>query len=90
MTNSLPPDLSAFVNQSIATGKYASPDEVVVAGLRLLQEQAREVEELRKKLQEGIDALDRGDYTAINSETELEEFFQDIRRRGIERLNLKS
>ena len=90
MSPSLPPDLSAFVNQSVATGKYATEDEVLIAGLRRLQDDERASEELRSKLQEGVDALDRGHYTTVRSDAELEDFFQDIRRLGIERAKLKS
>ena len=38
---SLSPELGAFVEASVETGRYQTASEVVRAGLRLLQEQER-------------------------------------------------
>jgi antitoxin ParD1/3/4 len=51
------PDLgehfTAFVEQQVATGRYASASEVVRAGLRLLEEQDARLAPLRAALIEG-------------------------------------
>jgi len=77
MTNSLPPDLSAFVNQSIATGKYATPDDMVEAGLRLLQEREQYDEHLARELQKGIDDLENGRYIELKDEAAIDRYFNE-------------
>lgn len=89
MTNSLAPDLSAFVNQSVAAGKHGSPDEVVVAGLRLLQEREHETEVLRKKLQEGLDDFEGGDYIELKGEAEISRFVAETFRQSCERADAR-
>jgi hypothetical protein len=37
-------------------------------------------EALRRQIKDGIDALERGDYIAIRTDAEMQEFFQEIRR----------
>jgi antitoxin ParD1/3/4 len=57
MSRSTAPDLgehfTAFVEQQVATGRYASASEVVRAGLRLLEEQDARLAALRAALIEG-------------------------------------
>jgi len=38
MPITLPPELEQFINNQVASGKYASTDEVFLAGIKLLQE----------------------------------------------------
>jgi antitoxin ParD1/3/4 len=45
--------LSAFVDEQVANGRYGSPSEVVQAGLRLLEEQEAHLAVLRAALVEG-------------------------------------
>jgi antitoxin ParD1/3/4 len=51
-------------------------------GLRLLEQREKEdqarLEWLRAAAKEGFDALDRGDYVTLNSEEELDAFFDQI------------
>ena len=56
MTISLTEELDAFVEKQVKSGRYKSNSEVIRAGLRALAEQ-----DLRVWLQEGIQALERGD-----------------------------
>ena len=46
-------DLAGFVNRQVADGHYASTDEVVRAGLRLLEECETDIDALRSALIEG-------------------------------------
>jgi antitoxin ParD1/3/4 len=78
MTLSMPPDLDAFVHRAIATGVYESEEAVVVAGLRLLQERERHLEELREELRPALESLDRGEGIPL--------VFEDIKIRGRQRL----
>ena len=89
MTFSLPPELSAFVDQTVAAGKFATPDEVIAAGLQLLREKDPELAELRKKLQEGLDDFKRGDYIELNGEAEISRFVADHLQRSIERADAR-
>jgi antitoxin ParD1/3/4 len=60
----------AFINELVTSGKYASENDVIRAGLRLLQEQAAEraaqLEELRQKIQVGLDDFERGDFAELD------------------------
>jgi antitoxin ParD1/3/4 len=65
MNVSLTPELEKLVADKVASGRYQSASEVVREGLRLLDDQdhLRELhlDEVRKKIQTGLDQLDRGE-----------------------------
>ena len=65
MNVSLTDELRKFVDDKVASGLYHSASEVVREGLRLLAEQdalrKRRLDEARKKVVDGLDALDRGE-----------------------------
>ena len=82
----LPPDLEQFLQAEVASGKYLSADEALVAGVRLLRDRERQREELRRELDLGLAALERGDVEMLDGEGELNAFFDDIVARGHERL----
>jgi antitoxin ParD1/3/4 len=85
MNPSLPPELSAFVEQQVASGAFRTADEVVVAGLRMMQDRERKLTELRAMLQEGLDDLENGRCIELD-EDGLKAFFEDIKKRGREGL----
>ena len=87
MPSSLPPELQHFVEQELTTGKYQSADELIREGLELLRE--RKLHELRRDLDAGLDQLDRGDGIHLGNEESLAAFFDDIKKRGRERLEAK-
>ncbi len=62
---SLTPELARFVDGQVQGGLYSTASEVVREGLRILaeREKLRELrhEEIRKKVKDGIDELDRGE-----------------------------
>jgi antitoxin ParD1/3/4 len=93
MNVSLTPELEAFVHDKVASGRYTSASEVVRESLRLLEEREwirqRRVDELRAEIQKGIDDIEAGRVIELNSDEELKEFFEDIKRRGRERLNAR-
>ena len=65
----------SFIDASIAAGRFSNASEAVRAGLHLLERQEAEdkatIEWLRSAAQEGIDAIERSDYTRLRSRTEI-------------------
>jgi antitoxin ParD1/3/4 len=61
----LPPELEQFVATKIHSGHYNSASEVVCEAVQLLQEQDQlrqaRLQELRRKITEGLEQLDRGE-----------------------------
>lgn len=74
-----------LIKEKIKSGEYGSPEDVVDAALRLLDEHDKKLAALRKDVQIGIDQLERGEYTEYTDET-LHELFDKVTRRGLERL----
>jgi antitoxin ParD1/3/4 len=62
----------------IESGQFSNASEVVREGLRLLEQRQQEdkakIEWLRGAAQEGIDAIERGDYTTVRSRAEISSF----------------
>jgi antitoxin ParD1/3/4 len=65
MNVSLNPELEQFIHNQVESGKYTSTDAVIIAGIRLLEEQERiykgRFEELKREILVGIEQLDRGE-----------------------------
>jgi putative addiction module CopG family antidote len=78
MVFTLPPDLADFVRRLVVNGDYDSEEAVIVAGLRLLQDRQRHIEELREELRPALEELDRGEGKPLDKE--------EIKRKGRERL----
>ena len=53
---SLGDHFNGFIEQQVATGRYASASDVIRAGLRLLEENETKLQRLREALQEGLDS----------------------------------
>lgn len=61
MTVTLTPEMEALVNARIMRGQFATPEEAITAGLRLLHEaDARKETELRALLDEAEDDVKAG------------------------------
>ena len=72
MPETLPQDLQDFVDHELASGRYQSTEDIVVAGLRLLQ---RDRQEALVGIQEGLGQMARGEGIP------LDEAFDQIRKR---------
>jgi len=84
MTVSIPPEFEQFVAQQLALGEYQSAEEVISAGLQVLQEVKRRQAEFREEVQAGVTELDRGEGIKVSQEG-LRAFFDDIQSRGQQR-----
>ena len=72
MPETLPRDLQDFVDRELASGRYRSSEDIVVAGLRLLQ---RDRQEALEGIREGLAEMERGEGIPLN------EAFCQIRQR---------
>ncbi|MEH2369299.1 type II toxin-antitoxin system ParD family antitoxin [Nostoc sp.] len=82
MNVSLTPELEQLVKDKVNSGRYHSVSEVMSEALRLLDERDRVQEqrlaELKSKIQEGIEASERGE--VVDGEEVFAEIEEDIRR----------
>ena len=71
------------IRQKVDSGLYPSSDAVIAKALALLDEHDdklyAELSEIRKMVQEGVEALKYGDYVEYTDEN-LHEFFKDIKK----------
>jgi antitoxin ParD1/3/4 len=78
ITDAFPPELAAFVQQELASGNYQSEEEMLCAGLRLLRERERRLQNLRDEILPALEQLDRGEGQELD--------IADIKARGRQRL----
>ena len=78
MATILSPELEQFIQTEVASGKYANPDEAVTAAVGLLRQRERKLDELRREIQIGHDALERGEYIDITDEASERKFFDEL------------
>ena len=73
-----------FIDAKLESGRFSNASEMVREGLRLLEQREREdaarIEWLRSAVKEGFDAMDRGEYIPLNSDTELQAFMKGIQQ----------
>ena len=62
-----------FIRQAIKAGRFQNTSEVVRAGLSLLEQHSAEeklkLEALRRLARDGFDAIDRGDFETVDSDS---------------------
>ncbi len=82
MNVSLTPSLEQFVRDRAESGDYNNASEVVREAIRLLkrteERRALKMERLRAAIRDGDEALARGEFTDLNSDRELDEFFAEL------------
>lgn len=78
----LTPHYDGFVAQQLETGRFQNASEVVRAALSLLEqknaEDAAKLEALRREVMIGVEAYERGEYISINSDEEMDAFFEQL------------
>ena len=68
MSITIPPELSEFVRDAVASGRYRSKHEVLSSALKLLRERELKWRALREDVQAGIAELDRGESALLDIE----------------------
>ena len=81
------PEVDAIVDRQLAKGKFATPDEVVRAGVALLEAQETELEELRRLIDQGDADIAAG---RVHSYGSADELTAEIVARGEARLRQKT
>ncbi len=80
---SLSDQFDGFIAASIEEGRYGNASEVVREGLRLLQQREAEdkakIEWLRSAVQEGVDAIERGEFVTLHSSEEISSHLRGLR-----------
>ncbi len=73
----------SFIASRIEKGQYSNASEVVREGLRLLEQREAEdrakAEWLRGAAQEGIDAIERGEYVTLGSPEAIKDHLRGLR-----------
>jgi Arc/MetJ-type ribon-helix-helix transcriptional regulator len=82
MNYAFPADLQQLVREELATGKYPTEDELLMAAVQLLRDQDKHLEEIKAELNRRIAGLDRGGGIELEDDDALKLFFQDIETRG--------
>ena len=77
MNLELTPTLQEFVRSLSETDEYGDANAVICEALRLLRHE-RKTARLRALIQEGFDDIERGDYTEIATDEELDAFFANL------------
>ena len=82
MNVTLPPEIEELINSKVASGRYDSPGDVIVEGLRLLSEEEElcqmSFEELRNEILKGAEQANRGELIPA------EQVLEDILKRNAE------
>ncbi|GAX42877.1 hypothetical protein NIES4075_38820 [Tolypothrix sp. NIES-4075] len=83
MSISLTPELEQFIQSQIASGKYTSTEDVIIAGIKLLEERERiykgRFEELKREIAIGVEQLERGE--VIDGEIVFRQLEQKLQQR---------
>jgi antitoxin ParD1/3/4 len=85
---SLTPEQDAFIEEAVKSGEYQSASEAVRDALRALQQRRREdalkLEALRRQIDAGVAALEKGQFIEI-AEAELDAYTDGLAARSDER-----
>jgi antitoxin ParD1/3/4 len=82
MTVTLTDELEDLISEKIKSGAYQSADEVIMASLRLLEAQERGTEALRHEIMRGVEDIQQGRLSALETDADLEAFSEKIIGQG--------
>jgi antitoxin ParD1/3/4 len=76
-----------LIDRLVASGRYQNASEVLRAGLRAVEREDAEHEAkltaLRAAVQEGLDAVEAGDYVVMETPQDIEDWVADAMRRAL-------
>lgn len=75
MSVTLNADTEEIIRRLVADGRYPDADALVQDALQLLESRQQQINELRAKIQVGIDELERGEFVEVK-----DEFWDEIDR----------
>ena len=85
MEITLPVHLEQFITEQVLSGQFATPSDALCKAVENLQTLERRRAELKREIALGVEELERGEGIIV-PEAELGEFFEEIKRRGLESL----
>ena len=74
------PELQRYIDQALAEGRYVSTEAILNDAVRLLEERDRRLRDMRDAVEEGFRSLEEDGPIEIQDESELRNFFNEIRR----------
>ena len=80
-------DQKAFIQQAVKTGRYASEEDALQEALLLWEERERRRAEILAAVDQAEASLTRGEGRRITTREETTQLADDIKRRGLARLN---
>lgn len=82
MSMMLPPDLQAFVEAEVSSGRYESEQALLQDAVRVLREMNERHESLYQDVQAAIAAADRGELRSLDTEATIAEGERLLARRS--------
>src|ERR1700733_11605924 len=94
---SITPHFSKFIRDKVKSGRYSNASEVVREALRRLEQEEMVTEQsvivdpdnMKEAVLQGLGSIERGDFTELHTQEDLQRFFGEIILRGKKRLAAK-
>ena len=91
---SITPHFSKFVRDKVKSGRYSNASEVVREALRRLEQEELVAQQstivdpdnVQEAVLQGLRSIERGDFTELQTQEDLQRYFEDIVQRGKQRL----
>ena len=80
MTITLSKELESVVKERLKSGAYKNTEELVSAGLRLLEAREKGIDALRAEIMRGVNDIKQGRFKTYASDADLSELEQTIAR----------
>jgi Arc/MetJ-type ribon-helix-helix transcriptional regulator len=85
MSYAFPVQIQDLIQEELATGLYASENDVLLEAMRLLRDRDEHLRQFKAQLQTRLKGLKRGEGIEMEDDEALRRFFDDVERRGMER-----
>jgi antitoxin ParD1/3/4 len=88
MSTVLPSDFESYVQQAVASGRYATALDAMHEALRLLKDHDQQAQRLREDIRQGVEQLDRGEGIEYD-DAGLAGLFEEIEQQYLARKSAK-